>query len=200
MQGVTTGHDARFDIPSEEVPWGSIALAVFLTMFGAACFGLAWMHLTQQIFGKEQAEIAFSLVGLLTFIPGGCVAPGCSWHHVHRLQPPECRGVGPAQVHITRGSPSVSGGVSQATAGASLSAVSCPRHVLVRRARHTVLGCCSVAAGRTSLTNLRHAAVSKHPLPNLVELHLSFVWVLERVSAGKLGAPHKPAPGLCGPQ
>lgn len=70
MQGVRTGHDARFDIPPEEVPWGSIALALFLTMFGAACFGLAWMHLTQQIFGKEQAEMAFSLVGLLTFIPG----------------------------------------------------------------------------------------------------------------------------------
>lgn len=130
MQGVGTGHDARFDIPPEEVPWGSIALALFLTMFGAACFGLAWMHLTQQIFGKEQAEMAFSLVGLLTFIPGVWMG---GWVGVARLQlvcicvhrcaqiaqPSECCGV-PAQVHTTRGSPSVSGGASQATTGRSM--------------------------------------------------------------------------------
>jgi hypothetical protein len=48
-------HDARFDLPPEEVPYSGIALAVFLTVFGATCFVLAWMHFTQVIFGKEQA-------------------------------------------------------------------------------------------------------------------------------------------------
>jgi hypothetical protein len=50
-----TRHDARFDLPPEDVPYGGIALAVFLTVFGATCFVLAWMHFTQVIFGKEQA-------------------------------------------------------------------------------------------------------------------------------------------------
>eukprot|EP00878_Enallax_costatus_P022217 GHUV01023560.1.p1 GENE.GHUV01023560.1~~GHUV01023560.1.p1 ORF type:complete len:111 (+),score=12.33 GHUV01023560.1:111-443(+) len=66
----TPEHDARFDIPPEEIPYGPIALAVFLTVFGIAAFILAWLHFTQQIFGKEQAEIGFTVVGLLTFIPG----------------------------------------------------------------------------------------------------------------------------------
>lgn len=48
-------HDARFDLPPEEVPYGGIALSIFLTVFGTACFVLAWMHFTQVIFGKEQA-------------------------------------------------------------------------------------------------------------------------------------------------
>lgn len=91
-EGVSRVHDPRFDIPPEEVPWGSIVLAAFLTVFGAVCFALAWMHFTQQIFGKEQAEIAFSLVGLLTFIPGAyhtwiaiCVwrgVPGYHWSDI----------------------------------------------------------------------------------------------------------------------
>lgn len=85
-------HDARFDLPPEEVPYSGIALAVFLTVFGATCFVLAWMHFTQVIFGKEQAEIGFSLVGLLTFIPGAyhswialCVwrgVPGYRWSDI----------------------------------------------------------------------------------------------------------------------
>jgi hypothetical protein len=104
------------------VPWGSIVLAAFLTVFGAVCFVLAWMHFTQQIFGKEQAEIAFSLVGLLTFIPGvyGC---GCATLQLAlsgRALCAECCGA-PAQVHTTPGSPSVSGGASQATTGEPLS-------------------------------------------------------------------------------
>jgi hypothetical protein len=40
---------------AEEVPRGSVALALFLTAFGAAAFVLAWLHWTQAIFGKEQA-------------------------------------------------------------------------------------------------------------------------------------------------
>jgi hypothetical protein len=55
LQVNRTGHDARFDLPPEEVPYGSIALALFLTVFGATAFVLAWLHFTQQIFGKEQA-------------------------------------------------------------------------------------------------------------------------------------------------
>ena len=51
----TQEYDARFDIPPEEIPYGPIALAVFLTVFGIAAVILAWLHFTQQIFGKEQA-------------------------------------------------------------------------------------------------------------------------------------------------
>ena len=46
---------ARFTAPPEEVPWGSVALALFLAAFGVAAFALAWLHWTQQLFGKEQA-------------------------------------------------------------------------------------------------------------------------------------------------
>jgi len=42
-------------VPPEDVPYGSIALALFLAFFGIASFVLAWLHFTQQIFGKEQA-------------------------------------------------------------------------------------------------------------------------------------------------
>jgi len=47
--------DLRFTAPPEEVPWGSVALALFLTVFGVVSFVLAWLHFTQQLFGKEQA-------------------------------------------------------------------------------------------------------------------------------------------------
>lgn len=101
-------------MPPEEVPYSSIALAVFLTVFGITSLVLAWLHFTQLIFGKEQAvsmpvcvmrqlspsakgchntphtlactpdrsrprqpplqEIGFTIVGLLTIIPGEHVA------------------------------------------------------------------------------------------------------------------------------
>ncbi len=48
-------YDPRFTAPPEEVPWGSIALALFLTVFGLLSFVLAWLHFTQVLFGKEQA-------------------------------------------------------------------------------------------------------------------------------------------------
>lgn len=48
-------HDPRFDMPPEEVPTASIVLAVVLTVCGATALVLAWLHFTQQIFGKEQA-------------------------------------------------------------------------------------------------------------------------------------------------
>ncbi|GBF96115.1 hypothetical protein Rsub_08991 [Raphidocelis subcapitata] len=70
----------RFGAPPEEVPWGSVALALFLAAFGAAAFVLAWLHWTQAIFGKEQAEIGFTIVGIMTFLPGAyhsCIAYHC---------------------------------------------------------------------------------------------------------------------------
>ncbi|WIA28830.1 hypothetical protein OEZ86_011359 [Tetradesmus obliquus] len=85
-------HDARFDIPPEEVPYGAIALALFLMAFGLAALVLAWMHFTQVIFGKEQAEIGFTVVGLITLVPGAyhswiafCVwrgVPGYRWSDI----------------------------------------------------------------------------------------------------------------------
>jgi hypothetical protein len=63
-------YDGRFDTPPEEAPMSAIALALFLMLFGVAAFVLAWMHFTQLIFGEKQAEVGFTIVGLLTFIPG----------------------------------------------------------------------------------------------------------------------------------
>ena len=68
--------DPRFDPPPEEVPWASVALALFLLLFGAASLALAWLHWTQALFGKEQAEVGFTVMGLLTIIPGEPVADG----------------------------------------------------------------------------------------------------------------------------
>lgn len=62
--------DPRFDPIPDEVPWPSIALALFLLAFGAASLVLAWLHWTQAVFGKEQAEVGFTIMGLLTIIPG----------------------------------------------------------------------------------------------------------------------------------
>lgn len=63
-------HDSRFDDIEEDIPWGAIGLAVFLTLFGIVSFVLAWLHVTQRLLGKEQAEFGFTLLGALTFIPG----------------------------------------------------------------------------------------------------------------------------------
>jgi hypothetical protein len=41
-----------------------------LLLFGATSLVLAWLHFTQSLFGKEQAEIGFTIMGLLTVIPG----------------------------------------------------------------------------------------------------------------------------------
>jgi hypothetical protein len=62
--------DPRFDAPPEEVPYASVALALFLLVFGAASLSLAWLHWTQELFGKPQAEWGFSIMGLLTVVPG----------------------------------------------------------------------------------------------------------------------------------
>mmetsp|Transcript_16100 Transcript_16100/g.27673 ORF Transcript_16100/g.27673 Transcript_16100/m.27673 type:complete len:134 (+) Transcript_16100:135-536(+) len=59
-----------YDILISKPPVGSICVAVFLTLLGIACFVSAWLHITQRILGKEQAEIGFTILGLLTFIPG----------------------------------------------------------------------------------------------------------------------------------
>eukprot|EP00798_Chlamydomonas_sp_ICE-L_P016710 gene16710-biopygen25646 len=53
-----------------QVPWGAIALAIFLMVFGIFCFVVAWLHVTQEILGKEQAEFGFMFLGFITFIPG----------------------------------------------------------------------------------------------------------------------------------
>lgn len=37
------------------VPYGAVALAVFLTIVGMASFVMAWLHVTQQVLGKTQA-------------------------------------------------------------------------------------------------------------------------------------------------
>lgn len=47
--------DERFRAVPQEVPWASIALAIFLMIFGVFSFVLAWLHLTQRLLGKEQA-------------------------------------------------------------------------------------------------------------------------------------------------
>jgi len=62
--------DTRFDLLKAEVPWREITLAVGLMLFGLLSFIMAWMHVTQEILGKEKAEFGFTLLGLLTFLPG----------------------------------------------------------------------------------------------------------------------------------
>lgn len=52
---VSQDRDARFDVPQVEVPWASVALALFLMAFGIFSFVLAWLHFTQRLLGKEQA-------------------------------------------------------------------------------------------------------------------------------------------------
>ena len=37
---------------------------------------LAWLHWTQALFGKEQAEVGFTVVGLLTIVPGAVFVTG----------------------------------------------------------------------------------------------------------------------------
>lgn len=41
--------------PQVPIPWPSIALAIFLMMFGMTSFVFAWLHFTQEVFGKTQA-------------------------------------------------------------------------------------------------------------------------------------------------
>jgi hypothetical protein len=62
--------DLRFEEMQSPIPYKSILLAIFLAVFGINCFVLAWMHWTQQLLGKEQAELGFMFLGLMTFIPG----------------------------------------------------------------------------------------------------------------------------------
>mmetsp|Transcript_31420 Transcript_31420/g.69981 ORF Transcript_31420/g.69981 Transcript_31420/m.69981 type:complete len:124 (-) Transcript_31420:364-735(-) len=65
--------DLRFEQLRTEVPVGSIVLAIFLMVFGICSFIVAWLHATQQLLGKQQAEIGFTIIGFMTFIPG--------WYH-----------------------------------------------------------------------------------------------------------------------
>lgn len=62
--------DPRFDAPPDDFPAASVALAAGLLLFGACSLVLAWLHWTQALFGKKQAEVGFTVVGLLTIIPG----------------------------------------------------------------------------------------------------------------------------------
>ncbi|KAG2501591.1 hypothetical protein HYH03_000096 [Edaphochlamys debaryana] len=87
--------DPRFRIPDPEPPYGAIALAAFLAVFGAFSFVAAWLHFTQQILGKAQAEIGFTILGFMTFTPGayhvylayGCWKrwPGFRWDQIPPL-------------------------------------------------------------------------------------------------------------------
>ena len=47
--------DQRFESMNSKVPWGSVGLAVGLMLFGLSSFVVAWLHVTQQVLGKEQA-------------------------------------------------------------------------------------------------------------------------------------------------
>ena len=47
--------DERFEALKDQIPWGSVCLAVSLMMFGLCSFVVAWLHITQEILGKEQA-------------------------------------------------------------------------------------------------------------------------------------------------
>ena len=47
--------DQRFESMKSKVPWGSVGLAVGLMLFGLSSFVVAWLHVTQQVLGKEQA-------------------------------------------------------------------------------------------------------------------------------------------------
>ena len=47
--------DERFEYLKAEVPWGSVRLAIGLMLFGLSAFVVAWLHITQEILGKEQA-------------------------------------------------------------------------------------------------------------------------------------------------
>ncbi len=40
---------------TRDVPWGPVSLAIFLMLLGMTCLVLAWLHVTQEILGKEQA-------------------------------------------------------------------------------------------------------------------------------------------------
>ena len=63
--------DLRFErMVLAKIPYKPIALAIFLAIFGITSFVLAWMHWTQQLLGKEQAELGFMFLGFMTFVPG----------------------------------------------------------------------------------------------------------------------------------
>ena len=57
--------DERFDVLKSEIPWSSVALAVGLMLFGIASFVVAWLHVTQEILGKEQAVSQSCVLGAL---------------------------------------------------------------------------------------------------------------------------------------
>jgi hypothetical protein len=79
-------YDARFDLPPEEVPYGSIALAVFLMAFGLTALVLAWMHFTQVIFGKEQAVSCMPQCSCMTQ-PAVAAHTVCSCNNMKPLVP-----------------------------------------------------------------------------------------------------------------
>lgn len=47
--------DYRADEAEIVIPWGAINLSIFLTIFGAVSFVVAWLHITEVVMGKEQA-------------------------------------------------------------------------------------------------------------------------------------------------
>ncbi|PNW72198.1 hypothetical protein CHLRE_16g678150v5 [Chlamydomonas reinhardtii] len=84
--------DRRFEPLAPDVPKASIALAIFLMCFGIFSLVAAWLHFTQRVLGKAQAEIGFTVLGVLTFMPGAFHSyiaygtwrgwPGFSWDQI----------------------------------------------------------------------------------------------------------------------
>lgn len=59
----------RFELP-EEVPWKSIALAVFLLAFGSLFLAISHFIYTQHMEGDSSQAYGFLVLGILLFLPG----------------------------------------------------------------------------------------------------------------------------------
>jgi hypothetical protein len=68
----TTAHEDlryRFELP-EEVPWKSIALAVFLLAFGSLFLAISHFIYTEHMEGDSSQAYGFLVLGVLLFLPG----------------------------------------------------------------------------------------------------------------------------------
>lgn len=59
----------RFELP-EEVPWKSIALALFLLAFGSLFLVISHFIYTQHMEGDSSQAYGFLVLGVLLFLPG----------------------------------------------------------------------------------------------------------------------------------
>ena len=68
----STAHDDlryRFELP-KEIPWRSIALALFLLTFGTTFLIIAHFLYTEHMEGETSQVFGFAVLGLLLFLPG----------------------------------------------------------------------------------------------------------------------------------